>query len=220
MAILNNEKYSLYYQRIALIYQRPEVKASLEIILSVFMVTILIFFAIRPTLTNVATLQKKIDDLEVMDKKADNKIAQIFNSQKQLGLFKDKLRLFDEAVPDKFSYQAVAGRIELLARRRNLVVQTISMPGIRLFGAGKGTGDWATKLLVKDPSNIIKSSVSFTVEGDPVNVRAFLIEIENMDRLTLLESVVMSAEKGPTTQISTLKVAGQISFYFYQENET
>ena len=43
MALINNEKYALYYQRIGLIYQRPEVKASLEIILSVFMVTVLIF---------------------------------------------------------------------------------------------------------------------------------------------------------------------------------
>lgn len=220
MAILSNEKYSLYYQRIALIYQRPEVKASLEIILSVFMVTILIFSAIRPTLTNVTALQKKIEDLEAVNKKADNKITQIFNSQKQLGTFQNKLKLFDEAVPDKFSYQAVAGRIELLATRRGLSVQTITMPGIRLFGVGNGTGEWAPKLLSKDASNIVKSGVSFVVEGDPVNVRAFLIEVENMDRLTLLESVVMSAEKGPTTQISTLKVTGQISFYFYLENET
>ena len=220
MALLSNEKYSLYYQKIGLIYQRPEIKASLEIILSVFVVTGLILAAIRPTLTNIAALQKRIDDLESVDKKADNKIAQVFNSQNQLNTFQDKLRLFDEAVPDRFSYYSMAGRIESLARKRGLTVQTVSMPGIRLFGKGKGVGEWSTKTLTKNTSKIIKSSISFTVSGDPEKVRVFLEEVENMDRLAQLESVVMSTEIGQANRTLSLRVTAEISFYFYIENET
>ncbi len=220
MALINNEKYSLYYQRIGLIYQRPEVKASLEVILSVFMVMILILAAIRPTLTNIAVLQKKIEDLESVNKKADNKIAQIYNAQKQLDIFQNQLRLFDGAVPDKFSYQSMAGRIELLARRNNLSVQSIALPGIRLFGTGKGMGEWSAKLLTKDATNIVKSSVSFVVSGSPTNIRSFLTEIENLDRVAFLERVAISSEVGRAEKASSLRVTGQISFYFYLENET
>jgi Tfp pilus assembly protein PilO len=220
MALLSNEKYSLYYQKIGLIYQRPEIKASLEIILSVFVVTGLILAAIRPTLTNIAALQKRIDDLESVDKKADNKIAQVFNSQNQLSTFQDKLRLFDEAVPDKFSYYNMAGRIESLARKRGLTVQTVSMPGIKLFGKGKGVGEWSTKTLTKNANKIIKSSISFAVSGDPETVRVFLEEVENMDRLAQLESVVMSTEIGQANRALSLRVTAEISFYFYIENET
>lgn len=220
MALLDNEKYSLYYQRISLIYQKPEVKASLEIILSVFTVTVLIFAAIRPTLTNVAALQKKIEDLNTLNKKADNKIAQVFSAQNQLNTFQDKLRLFDEAVPDNFSYQGMAGRIELLARQKNLSVETVTMPGVKLFGTGKATGEWSSKLLTKNATNIMKASMSFTVTGDPKNIIDFLTEIENLDRVTLLENVIMSAEKESDNKASALKTTGQISFYFYQENET
>ena len=112
MALINNEKYSLFYQRISLIYQRPEVKASLEVILSVFTVTLLIFAAIRPTLANVASLQKKVEDLDSVNKKADNKIAQVFAAQADINKFQDKLHLFDEAIPNEFSYYDMAGRIE------------------------------------------------------------------------------------------------------------
>ena len=220
MALINNEKYSLYYQQISLIYQRPEVKASLEIVLSVFMVTGLIFFAIRPTVTNIAALQKRIEDLNSFNKKADLKIAQVFDSQNQLSVFQDKLRLFDEAVPDKFSYQGMAGRIEVLARKSGLTVQTISMPGIRLFGTGKGNGGWASKLLTKSASNIVRSSVSFAVSGDPKKVREFLGNLENLDRATLLESIVMTTETGQAGKTSSIKATGQVSFYFYLENET
>lgn len=220
MALINNEKYSLYYQRISLIYRRPEVKASLEIILSVFTVTLLILAAIRPTLTNIAALQKKIEDLDSVNKKADNKIAQVFNAQNQLNSYQDRLKLFDEAVPDKFSYQGMAGRIELLARRNNLSIQTIIMPGIRLFGTGKGAGAWSTKLLTKDASNVVKAGITFTVSGEPSKVKEFLTEVENLDRLTLLDTVVMSTETGQAGKVSSLKVVGQISFYYYLENET
>ena len=220
MALINNEKYSLYYQQISLIYQRPEVKASLEIVLSVFMVTGLIFFAVRPTVTNIAALQKRIEDLSSFNKKADLKIAQVFDSQNQLSVFRDKLRLFDEAVPDKFSYQGMAGRIEVLARKSGLTVQTISMPGIRLFGTGKGSGAWSSKLLTKNASNIVKSSVSFAVSGDPKKVREFLGNLENLDRATLLENIVMTTETGQAGKASSIKATGQVSFYFYLENET
>ncbi len=218
MPLINNERYSLLYQRINLIYQKPEIKASLEVILSVFTVTILIFAAIRPTLTNIASLQKKIEDLNSFNIKADNKIAQVFNAQTQLNTYRDKLRLFDEAVPDNFSYYDMAGRIEVLAKKNGLTAQTISMPGIKLFGTSKPVGDWAQKLTAKDQNNIIQMNVSFAVSGPPKNVKAFLIELENMDRLALLNSVVLSTEPGTVQGTQTLKANGQIYFYFYQES--
>lgn len=215
MALINDEKYSLFYQRISLIYQRPEVKASLEVILSVFTVAFLIFAAIRPTLTNIASLQKKIEDLDSANKKADNKISQILNAQQQLDTFQSKLFLLDEAVPDEYSYLDMAGRIEVLAKRRGLNVQTIDLPGKRLFGEGKGVGEWADKLVKSDPTNIAIANVQFTVNGNPGNVAAFIEDVENMDRVTLLTSLVLTTEPAAGTG-QTLKAVGLINFYFYE----
>ncbi len=217
MPLVSNEKYSLIYRRINLIYQKPEVKASLEVILSVFTVTVLIFAAIRPTLTNIASLQKKIEDLNSFNIKADNKIAQVFNAQTELNKFKDKLSLFDAAVPSQFSYYDMAGRIEYLAQNKGLTVQTVSMPGTKLFGTGKASGEWSRKLSIKDTNNIVQLNVSFAVSGDPANVKSFLMEIENMDRLSYLSSVVLTSEPGMVQGTSTLKASGQIYFYFYQQ---
>lgn len=217
MALINNERYSLFYQRLSLVYQRPEVKASLEVVLSVFTVALLIFAAIRPTLTNITSLQKKIEDLDSANKKADNKIAQIFNAQTQLDNFQSKLHLFNEAVPDKFSYGDMAGRIEVMAKKRALTVETITMPGVKLFGDGKGTGEWSAKLIKADVTKIVQAGVQFVVSGNPRNVRAFIEDIENMDRLTMLNSIIMMAEIGQARS-ETLKATGQIYFYFYQES--
>lgn len=216
MAIINNEKYSLFYQRLSLIYQKPEVKASLEVILSVFTVMLLIFAAIRPTLTNIASLQKKIEDLESANKKADVKLAQVFSAQTQLNSFQNKLVLYDEAVPDGYSHKDIAGRVEVIARKHGLEVKTISIPGTQLFGSGKAVGDWAAKLVKKDADNIIQTRVDFVVTGNPQGVEQFLREIENLDRLTLLNTVVMSTENNRSKTAKSFQASGQIYFYFYQ----
>ncbi|KKT50619.1 MAG: hypothetical protein UW42_C0016G0004 [Candidatus Collierbacteria bacterium GW2011_GWB1_44_197] len=199
-------------------YQRPEIKASLEVILSVFTVAILIFAAVRPTLANVASLQKKIEDLNSVNKKSDNKIAQVFAAQTDIDKFRDKLRLYDDAVPHGFSYHDMAGRIELIAKRRGLAVQTITLPGVKLFGEGKGAGDWVQKITVKNQNKIVQAEVSFVVNGNPNEVKGFLTEIENLDRLIFLNSVALSAEPGETKGISIIKATGQVYFYFYAES--
>ena len=89
--ILNNEKYARYYHRFGAIYERPEIKASLEVVFSVFMISVLIFLAIRPTLTNLAALQKKIADKEATSIKADKKLAQLFSSTEQLETYSANL---------------------------------------------------------------------------------------------------------------------------------
>ena len=217
--ILSNEKYSLYFQKVSLLYKRPEIRASLEVVLSVFTVTILVFAAIRPTLANVVSLQKKISDQEVVNKKADNKIAQLFNAQNQLNTFRSSLRLFDEAVPDEFSFTDSAKRLEYVARKNNLAVDTFSYLGFALRNGGKTTADWINKIVKADASNILANSVSFSVSGKPQNVIAFLTEIEKMDRLGFLNNVSLTKIIGSSKVEDSLKATGQMTFYFYSEKQ-
>jgi len=218
-SLLSNEKYSLYFQKVGLMYKRPEVKASLEIILSVFTVTILIFAAIRPTLTNIVSLQKKIEDQEAVNKKADNKIVQLFNAQNQLNTFGGSLALYDAAVPDGFSYVDSAKRVETVARMNNVAINSLSFNGYSLLQGGKIAGDWGTKLTKVSGNNTIPDQISFTVNGSPQSVFAFLRQIESMDRLVSLNSVALTKQTGMSKTSDTLKAAGQLTFYFYSENK-
>lgn len=213
MAIINNERYARYYHRIGMVYERPEIKASLEVIFSVFMVVLLIFAAIRPTLTNLTALQKRITDKESLNTKADKKISQLFSAQEQLSQFEAFLGLYDSAVPEKFSYVDQLGRLEYLARANNLEVDVISIPGIILEGEGKGIGEWSTKLLKADTEKILTTPVDFQVSGKPRQIRDFLVQIEEMDRLTTIKSVNLIKETGSTKGSERIKASGQVNFY-------
>lgn len=217
MQLISNEKYSLYFQKVGLLYKRPEIKASLEVILSVFTITILIFAAIRPTLTNIVSLQKKITDQELVNKKADKKIAQLIAAQNQLNEFGSSLVLFDNAVPDKFSYGDSAKRLEYIARTNNLNVDSMNFSGSVLLSGGKIAADWGTKIAKPGADNIINDQVNFAVNGKPADVLNFLREIENMDRLVVLNNVSLVKQPGVNKGEDTLRVTGQVSFYFYFE---
>lgn len=217
--LISNEKYSLYFQKVGLLYKRPEVRASLEVILSVFTITILIFVAIRPTLTNIATLQKKIEDQEIVNKKADNKIVQLLSAENQLKTFQNSLILFDAAVPDNFSYVDSARRLEYLAKSNNLTLDSLSLSGITLLGNGKIKGDWANKIMQPTGNNTLLDPVLFTVSGKPQNIITFLKEIENMDRLVGLNNVSLAKQVGLTNIEDSLKATGQMTFYFYTEKQ-
>lgn len=214
--LINKESYTRYYQRIRVVYQRPEIKASLEVIFSVFMVSLLIFLAIRPTLTNLATLQKKIVDEESISSKADKKIAQLFQAQEQLNTNSAFLKLYDSAVSEKFSYLEMIGRIEILANRVGVEVDSISVQGINFIGEGKGTGEWAGKIIKPDATGSMVIPVDFQISGRPPQIRNFLIEVENMDRLAVIKSVNLAKESGTTKGTEKIKAGGQINYYVYK----
>lgn len=220
-SLLSTERYARYYQGLSLIYQKPEIKASLEVILSVFMVTILIFVAIKPTLTNVAGLQKKITDQETLSLKADKKIGQLFSAQAQLTQYQDKIALFDKAVGNKLSYFDMMSRIELIARKNNITIDSVSAPGSIIAGTGKGAGDWSTRLATKDTNGVTTVNVNITFYGGPKEIRKFLTEIENIDVLTMIKNVVLLKESGGAKGTQRIKATMTVYFYFLATtNET
>ena len=213
MAIINNERYAKYYHKLGAIYERPEIKASLEVIFSVFMVVVLIFAAIRPTLTNLAALQKRITDKESINTKADKKIGQLFAAQEQLTEFSSSIGLFDNAVPSKLSYTDMLGRIELLAGENNLSIESLSAPGTRLFGEGKAVGEWSTRLLKPDNEGMVAVPVDFQVSGRPNQIKNFLVQLESLDRLITIKSVNLIKEVNSTRGSEKIRASGQINFY-------
>lgn len=218
-SLLNNEKYALYYQKIGLLYKRPEIRASLEVILSVFTVIVLVFAAIRPTLINITSLQKKITDQEAVNKKSDNKMAQLINAQTQLEVNRDSLYLYDSAVPDGFSYGDGAKRIEYLAKRNNLQIESLTFSGVTLQEGNKVNGDWLSKISVPSADSVIQNKVTFTVKGSPEGTINFLRQIETMDQLAILGSASLTKQIGQSRQNDSLRASGTLTFYFYSTKQ-
>ena len=211
------QQYSTYLQKASTLYQRPQVKASLEIILSVFAVIMLILFAIRPTLTNIATLQKKIADQEVVLKKADAKLGQLIKAEAALSENQNRLQLFVNAVPNNFDYFNISKRVEIIARENQVTLKLVRLPGSVILGGADLTGlatDRGVGIVVPAETGLTTIPVAFSVEGSQTQVMGFLRSLENMDMLSVIQNIRIAKRQAAARELqSGLVLEGTAWFY-------
>lgn len=197
-------------EKVRLIYDRPEVKASIEIILSVFTVAGLLLLAIRPTLATVASLQKKIEDQQIVDRRLEAKISQLIDAQKNMVTYADKIPEYEAAVPDLSDQGLLSKRIEVLAVENGLTINGLIFSSVPLLGQEinladkKGRGKPETDSTGK----ITFFDISFDVSGDMNGVFSFISAIENMDRAVIVSEVNLKKEE------TSIKVVGRARSYY------
>jgi len=214
------QRYAAYYQRASALYARPQIRASLEIILSVFTVTLLIFFAIRPTLTNVVSLQKKIEDQAIVLKKADVKLAQLIKGESKLAENRDKVNLFLETIPEEIGYFNISKRIEILARENQVFLEVVRLPGSVVSGESivpELVGERAEGMARPNKDGLSTIRVSFSVQGGQDQVMGFLRGLENMDILATIQEIRVS--KVQAGSIAGLNLEGSAMFYTIQNDK-
>ena len=209
-------------EKIRIVYERPEIRASVEIILSVFTVTFLLTLAIRPTLATVATLQKKIADQVVVDTKLSTKIGQLAKASADLGTYADRISDFSAAVADVPDESGVAKRFSLVANENNVAIQSLALDAIPLIGQ-------KIKLTDKEKGGVIPPlekdgkvasfSINFDVSGEPTKVIDFLSKIENMDRVVLITAIDLKKEEVKASgtlidPVNNLRAIGRATAYY------
>ena len=209
-------------EKIRIVYERPEIRASVEIILSVFTVTFLLTLAIRPTLATVATLQKKIADQVVVDTKLSTKIGQLAKASADLGTYADRISDFSAAVADVPDESGVAKRFSLVANENNVAIQSLALDAIPLIGqkiklTDKEKGG-VMPPLEKD-GKVASFSINFDVSGEPTKVIDFLSKIENMDRVVLITAIDLKKEEVKASgtlidPVNSLRAIGRATAYY------
>lgn len=209
-------------ERIKLIYERPEVKASVEIILSVFSVAFLLLFAIRPTLGAIVSLQKKIEDQTVVDTKLTTKITQLTKAQSDLTTYAGKLPQFNLAVSDFHDQGPLAKRVEVLVRESGLSINNLNLGSVPLSGGFVNLSD-AEKEKATPPTEpggkIASFEIDFDLSGSADQVSKFLVDLENIDRVVILEKIDIKREdlrSAGTNNVLTkgVRVLGSATVYY------
>ncbi len=208
--LFDQSKYSLNYQKIKLAYQKPEIKASVEVILSVFAVTFLLLVAVRPTLATVAELRKKIEDYEIVEKKLNSKIAQLTSAEENLRENSSSLYLFERAVPDNFDYADLAKRIEIIAVENGVFLESLN------FSRTDITGEKVTNAKEDKKNEFIEGEfvMRFSLSGEEVKIVNFLEKIEGLDRMIMLENVSIKKVEDKELPEGKLRAIGEITGYY------
>ena len=193
---LEYTRYRHYFHRLWIFYQKPMVKISSALLMTLFTIIFFAAFAIRPTLVTVAELIKKIDDQKQVLDSMKKKSAALASAQQDYLYAQDTLALLNTALPQDEEIPAFIKMIEGTAAYHQLALTAFTLGDITYAGAdtpqlrGAQTRD-----------------ITLSVTADYEKLASFVADIVRLPRLLSITSISFSQPANNQSVNSELQVS-------------
>lgn len=177
---LSASRYQHYYRQLWKFYEKPSVKVSLALLLTVFTILIFAVFAIRPTLTTIAELVREIDDQKIVLEKMEEKAAALASAQQAFIRERESIVLLNEAIPAELEVQSLIEFIEATATSHKLPLSNLSLREV------------VYEKLVYDEDTLVEIPFTISTEADYEVLHAFLTDLLRLPRYIVLDSMSFS----------------------------
>ena len=164
--------YGQYYSRLKMTLVRPAAQVSSLAILTIFTVVFFLSFAIVPTFKTIATLKREIEDAENVEGKLRQKIHSLEQAETLFGQVSPNLDSLNQVLPAEPEFERLAWQLHWLVGKNQLVLVNGSF------------GEF-------EPDFI---PVSLTVKGSYLAIKAFVADLNQIDRLIEVEELVISSK--------------------------
>ncbi|QQS39005.1 hypothetical protein IPM62_00085 [Candidatus Woesebacteria bacterium] len=207
-------RYKAYLLNTATQYkQRQDIRAYIEILLSLGTVTVFSIFALRPTLITIAGLIKDIESkketISVMDKKIDDlaKAKDVYDSQLANTV------LLKSAIPSESNPDELLRQIEGLASKNQVEIISSSIGESFLVGKGVPSAE-GKKRKETDTLPTGANGLDFTVNlsGDYLLLAAFIKDMERMRRPVKIDNLAFSQKTDKIDSVLTLQITGRVTY--------
>lgn len=180
MEISNYTKFGKYFKYFTKFYdKRPEFKAFLEITLSTIAIIVFSLFAIKPTLTTVALLQKEVQSKTEIIKQMDSKLNNLNTARLVYEQNKDKIGKLNTVIPDKPNPQDITTQIEGLAAKHSVQLVGVSIEKVTLVGNDPEVTQTTPKAFVL-PENTKGMAFETDFVSNYETIQNFLLNLENL----------------------------------------
>lgn len=200
---LENEfKKEEYAKYLKLIPQLKDEKTQKFITIALTLLTSIVlgFFAINPTLSTIANLQRQIDDDKLVDQQLTQKINNLSMLQTKYAAIKQDLNIVYDGVPKTPLSPLLLGQIQSIAKDSN--IEIISLQTFPVVSAKS-----------KD-INKKYSSFNFEVSanGNYKDMLSFINKLVNFQRIVSINSISISSVKNNNTNSLQLDINGSAFF--------
>lgn len=206
-------RYKRYFARIIQAYeQKPEVKTSIELLLTLSAISFFALFAIRPTLNTIAELLATIRSQEETRQTLQEKISALGTAQTNWAEEQERIVLLNQALPDNSNPESYLQQIEGLTAKYGLQLTTFNIDRVILFGQEeeKRQREKIPKGAIPRVKNI---DISLSVSGEFQPLISFLSDSGKLRRPIIIESLSFGASRGKVVGPLTLTVSGKVPYY-------
>lgn len=174
--------YSRYFTYIKPITKLPIIRTYGSTIFTLLIITIFIFFAIKPTIETILVLQKKLEDsnqtLKKVNQKANDLSTGKANFEKLPTNIKSKI---STAIPDIAQLRSVIQTLEQTAKRYEASVSALQIQPLVLVT--KNSNQLGT---------LSEIAFTFNIEGDYLKLISILQDLKRSARLISIDSLSLS----------------------------
>src|SRR5258708_29137114 len=142
----NYQKYLL--DVMALYRQRPDLKAYLEVLLSIVTIGMFILFAIKPTLITIADLWTKIQSEQITSDQLDVKIKNLGLAQTIFNKEKTNIDLLNQAIPTGPDVASYVRQLEGVIKKDSITTTTISVDKASLLAPASASASMGVSFSV------------------------------------------------------------------------
>jgi Tfp pilus assembly protein PilO len=204
-------RYRSYFLNIANIYkQRQDLKAFLELILTLATVSFFALFALKPTILTIIELLREIEAKEETVEKMDTKIQNLQQAQTLYIQEAARIKLLETAIPDKPAPDLFVRQIEGLATSYPVNLLGITIGEVTLLGEEK-------EIRLKDklqplPEGSKGITFSISIAGSYQSLVNFLSALEDMRRPVAVDAINIFSPQLEETQNLILVVTGRTPY--------
>jgi Tfp pilus assembly protein PilO len=216
-----NELFRKYYRSLEPVLQKPKYRIYTTTVLSFLTVSVLIWYAIRPTLQTILALRREIHDNIAVNEQMETKIAALVEAQAAYQNAKPRLGLLKEAVPEDPDIVDLMIQLRNLARNVDATVSGVSIATVPLVIEKNKSITPETSPSPNQPPNQNETStlLNISVEGSYESMKQFILGIYSLRRTaTIIDiSLIPIVNKVESQKDNALSM--KLKILVYSKNE-
>ncbi|MDO8551533.1 MAG: type 4a pilus biogenesis protein PilO [bacterium] len=204
---LNYHRYQRYFTDVRSLYEKREIVVYTGLILSLFAIAFFGLFALRPTLTTIASLIKETEAKREVDQQLQTKINNLRQAQINYSQVANSVYIVNQALPPNPSLPEIVYPIEILAQRSGLQLTTVNFSRVDLQGISPSR-------VVQQTTGGSEKGIEFdiNVRGDFDKLNSYMNALENMRRLIIIDSFTLRNDLFEEKATMALSIKGR---FFY-----
>lgn len=203
-------RYREFFLNIAALYKkRADLRAFLEIILSLSTITIFLLFALKPTVLTIINLLQQIKEKQTTLSALTLKVNNLQTAGNLLQQNENAIPAIESAVPVVPNPDALSGQVLGLAAKDSTEVLGISVNQITLIGTSTTKTTSEFKPL---PGGAKEMPFSISVRGSFSNLISFINDFENLRITTKIDTLGVSSSVTDKGLVIVAVISGRVPF--------
>lgn len=204
-------RYREYFLNIMALYKkRADLRAFLEIILSLTTITIFLSFALKPTVLTIISLVQQIQEKKTTLTALNLKIKNLQTAETVLTQNEAAAGDVDIAVSSRANVDIVSKQIQGLAAKDSVAILGFSVGQTVLVGANPSSKKSSDYKPI--PGNPGEMQISLSIKGTYLNIASFVKDFENLRVAIKIDSLGINSSQTDSGQVIVAIISGRVPF--------